>query len=384
MDEEISFYTNLRGSQSDTKEEEREKQDVTNKYNSRYDKIYEIYKNGEKQNGKKNSDIMSRDEFTERMNGFIGQIGAKEGKWSIDDYNAGKISDEDWNNVSNSLFSTIYKGIDLDGNYDQSGKKISGDDNYYDIVDSKKTAWDAIRSTDDMTDDEKAAYNRLKKNWVGDRGADRDERSAKNWENDTNVGDRIGSIFGIAGDFIGGTTKNWWNTPYFSEEDSEGFRSDYNKMVDYINRRDAQFSDILDNYETYIADYKPKEETKTEETPTTTENQNTNNSNTNSGDGYYQDENGVWHTPDGDISAEDPRQYTGEEVSFKLNPGDSYGGFAQKIVDLGLATDAGLWGDNGDVAFYTQQLFEQGALDDGGNLKIGTPITLKKRRYTAQ
>lgn len=383
MDEEISFYTNLRGSQSDTKEEEREKQDVNDTYDYRYDKIYEIYKNGEKQNGKKNSDIMSRDEFTDRMNSFIGQVGAKEGKWSLDDYNAGRVSEEDWNNFSNSLFSTIYKGLELEKGYNYTSK-IKGDDNYYETVNSDRTAWDMIKDTEDMTDDEKAAYNRLKRNWVGDRNSDFNKRTAENWGNDTNWGDRIGSLFGITGDYIGGNVKNWWNTPYFSDEDEESFRSDYNKMVDYVNRRDAQFSDILDNYETYIADYKPSEKTKTEETPTTTENQNTNNSNTNSGDGYYQDENGVWHTPDGDISAEDPRQYTGEEVSFKLNPGDSYGGFAQKIVDLGLATDAGLWGDNGDVAFYTQQLFEQGALDDGGNLKIGTPITLKKRRYTAQ
>lgn len=58
----------------------------------------------------------------------------------------------------------------------------------------------------------------------------------------------------------------------------------------------------------------------------------------------------------------------------------NYRGFGQKIVDLGIATDHGLWGEDGDVNFYTQQLYDQGALDSRGNLKIGVPITLRKRK----
>lgn len=55
-------------------------------------------------------------------------------------------------------------------------------------------------------------------------------------------------------------------------------------------------------------------------------------------------------------------------------------GFGQRILDLGLATDKGLWGADGDVAYYTRQLYDQGALDSRGNLRTGVPIKLKKRK----
>lgn len=73
---------------------------------------------------------------------------------------------------------------------------------------------------------------------------------------------------------------------------------------------------------------------------------------------------------------------TSEEVMFTLPRANdpSYRGFGQKIVDLGLATNKGLWGSDGDVQFYTKQLYEQGAVDKNGNLKIGVPIKLRRRR----
>lgn len=73
---------------------------------------------------------------------------------------------------------------------------------------------------------------------------------------------------------------------------------------------------------------------------------------------------------------------TDEEVTFTLPKANdpSYKGFGQKLVDLGLATSKGLWGGDGDVQFYTKQLYEQGAIDSRGNLKVGVPIKLKKRK----
>ncbi len=73
---------------------------------------------------------------------------------------------------------------------------------------------------------------------------------------------------------------------------------------------------------------------------------------------------------------------TSDTVTFTLPRANdpNYRGFGQKIVDLGLATDNGLWGSNGDVQFYTKQLYEQGALDKNGNLKIGVPIKLRRRK----
>lgn len=70
---------------------------------------------------------------------------------------------------------------------------------------------------------------------------------------------------------------------------------------------------------------------------------------------------------------ENPDDY----VEFTYVPGDTFG---QKILDLGIGTDNGLWGENGDVAFYTQQLIDGGYLDDNGNVKLGVPIRLKKRK----
>ena len=71
--------------------------------------------------------------------------------------------------------------------------------------------------------------------------------------------------------------------------------------------------------------------------------------------------------------AENPDDY----IEFTYNPGDTFG---QKILDLGIATNNGLWGNNGDVAYYTQQLIDGGYLDGNGNVKLGVPIRLKKRK----
>lgn len=108
--------------------------------------------------------------------------------------------------------------------------------------------------------------------------------------------------------------------------------------------------DIFENYETYM----PKKE----ESNTTAEQASTT-------------------SKDGSTAAA-----SDDEVTFQLDRANdpNYKGFGQKIVDLGLATDKGLWGSNGDVAFYTKQLYDQGALDANGNLKIGVPIKLKRRK----
>lgn len=66
-----------------------------------------------------------------------------------------------------------------------------------------------------------------------------------------------------------------------------------------------------------------------------------------------------------------------DTVTYTYKPGDTFG---QVILDLGLDTDAGLWGSDGDVAYYTQQLIEQGMLDDRGNVKIGQPFKLRRRK----
>ena len=64
-------------------------------------------------------------------------------------------------------------------------------------------------------------------------------------------------------------------------------------------------------------------------------------------------------------------------VTYTYKPGDTFG---QVILDLGLGTGNGLWGTNGDVDYYTRQLIEQGALNNYGNIPIGTTIKLRRRK----
>lgn len=60
-------------------------------------------------------------------------------------------------------------------------------------------------------------------------------------------------------------------------------------------------------------------------------------------------------------------------VTYVYRQGDTFG---QVIKDLGLATTHGLWGENGDVAYYTDQLHDQGIW---GNIPVGTTIKLTPR-----
>lgn len=83
------------------------------------------------------------------------------------------------------------------------------------------------------------------------------------------------------------------------------------------------------------------------------------------------DEKGDIHSKGSSSESED------DFIEFSYKPGDTFG---QKILDLGIGTDNGLWGDNGDVAFYTKQLIDGGYLDANGNVKLGVPIRLKRRK----
>ena len=86
---------------------------------------------------------------------------------------------------------------------------------------------------------------------------------------------------------------------------------------------------------------------------------------------------------DVESASQDPSTpgYTGYDVdtdtiTYTYKPGDTFG---QVLADLGLKSDKGLWGADGDVAYYTQQLVDQGALDSRGNIPIGTTIKLRRR-----
>lgn len=70
-------------------------------------------------------------------------------------------------------------------------------------------------------------------------------------------------------------------------------------------------------------------------------------------------------------------------VTYTYKPGDTFGNI---LLKTGLATDKGLWGSDGDVAYYNKQLVDtklNPAL--GGklsNIPVGTKIKLLKRGAT--
>lgn len=83
-----------------------------------------------------------------------------------------------------------------------------------------------------------------------------------------------------------------------------------------------------------------------------------------------------YYTPVPEVKPEEqPKEEPVEEnvVEYTYKKGDTFG---QVIVNLGLATKHGLWGDNGDVNYYNAQLHEQGIY---GNITVGTTIKLRKR-----
>lgn len=66
-----------------------------------------------------------------------------------------------------------------------------------------------------------------------------------------------------------------------------------------------------------------------------------------------------------------------EVVTYTYKPGDTFG---QVLLDLGLSDGSNLWGRGGDVDFYTQQLRSQNMLDSLGNVKVGVPFQLRRRK----
>ena len=71
---------------------------------------------------------------------------------------------------------------------------------------------------------------------------------------------------------------------------------------------------------------------------------------------------------------EEPEEQEEDEyVTITFEPGDTFG---QKIIDSGLATEHGLWGDDGDVAYYARQL----DIPDASVINEGDTFRLKKRK----
>lgn len=68
-----------------------------------------------------------------------------------------------------------------------------------------------------------------------------------------------------------------------------------------------------------------------------------------------------------------PAPSNNSTIKYTYRSGDTFG---QVILNLGLNTSKGLWGADGDVAYYTAQLNSQGIY---GNIPVGREITLVRR-----
>lgn len=64
-------------------------------------------------------------------------------------------------------------------------------------------------------------------------------------------------------------------------------------------------------------------------------------------------------------------------VTYTYKPGDTFG---QVLLNLGLSDGSNLWGPGGDVEYYTQQMRDQDMLDARGNVKLGIPFRLRRRK----
>ena len=71
--------------------------------------------------------------------------------------------------------------------------------------------------------------------------------------------------------------------------------------------------------------------------------------------------------------ADEAAMQADDTVEYTYKPGDTFG---RVIMNMGLADGRNLWGPDGDVAYYTKQLNDQGIY---GNIPIGTTIKLRRR-----
>ena len=325
----MSFLDELRGTQNTEVANTKKADSDTFDWASNEGGFYQIYRNALQESGKQ---PISYNDFTKKVKGFIGAMGVEDGKWTKEDFDAGKYDSATYNEYANSLMPSLFGGLDPQQMYN---------DNILDVF---------KKGSDKLTGEAKEAYDRLKNRYDM---LNVDERAAQRWSDDNTVGDVLANLWNGAWDRIGTTIGAAWTSPYQMNGQAE---KDDNTLRAYAKQQLANGVDMLDNYESYVEKYRAQkaEAAKNEK----------------SSDNKASD------------SSKNSGDTTGEEVSFTISKANdpTYKGFGQKIVDLGLATDKGLWGSDGDVQFYTKQLYDQGALDGNGNLKIGVPIKLKKRK----
>ena len=270
---------------------------------------------------------IATEKANKRYDDAISEYVKKYSSWAKQ--NGGKYADSSVEDLTARVKDMAYKS----GLYDGVLKEDSSDRdiaeygaNFMQNLMGKKDDWSDMTFNEYLkiwgTKEEKEAYDRRKRAVEGDRGA-----------------------------------YDTWNSPFTKSYNRDLFNDDTKKLskaetaFDKFNKQwDTDSYTIFENYEEDFAKKKASEKTskKGSDNKTTT-----------------------------------PAEASDEDTVTIVANQDGKG-FAQRLLDNGLATDHGLWGNDGDVAFYTKQLYDQGALDARGNLRIGVPIKLKRRKNINQ
>lgn len=335
----MSFLEELRGTQNtevaNTKKADSEQFD----WMSNEGGFYNAYRQALQEAGKK---PISYNDFTKKVRGFVGAMGVEDGKWTKEDFDAGNYDKRTYDEYANSLMPALFGGIDpqqlgneniMDVFRKNGGKQITGDN-------AAAEAYKRLKEREDLLNVE--------------------ERAKQRWSDDNTVGDVIANLWNGAWDRIGTGIGAAWTSPY---QMNGQMQKDITTLRNYAKQQLTNSVDMLDNYESYIEKYRTqKAEDEKNKKAAEAEKASSTSSNSSSSSKESSD-----------------NETTGEEVTFTLTRGNdpNYRGFGQKLIDLGLATSKGLWGADGDVAFYNKQLHDQGIY---GNLPIGVPIKLKKRK----
>lgn len=346
-----NFMNQLRESQKQSQNETKAANNSQFDWSANEGAFYNIYNEARQARGE---DPIDYNDFTWKTHDFIGRMGVADGKWTQEDFDNRNYSDKDYDAYANELMGTLFGGYDpVQGSGTWSASNGT----------NHPPVYDSVRSTDTMDSETKAAYERMKKygyanNWtpdaINERMTDRmSDNSSVNWL------DYGADALAYVGDWIGSGAAALWNAPY----NMQGYYNDMSTVKAWEDKQKSNAVDMLDNYEAYIAQYE--------------ENKKKNDSSDNSDsaeNGSAEGSNSS--TPSGDAFSDDVSE--GETVSYVYKPGDTFG---QVVLDLGLGTGNGLWGTDGDVAFYNKQLWEQNAIDPvTGNIPIGTVIKLRKRK----
>lgn len=312
------FYTRLRDARDRVKLEDQRQTDIIQNWDDLLNRYAEDYKVF-RDNAK--MEKLDTDQSKQALRDFVYQSGIQDGKWEDENYD-----DLEFQEYGTNLLNNIFDNATTFDKYiEQYG-----------------------------SEDQKATYAKNKKR------AEASDIDKKN----RGLSGLLAADLAAKGYMLGGPLMGMGETGALGilglastskQKDLENF---YNKYVEETNNKLNTGFDMIVNSQNYLD--KANALPNTDKTTVKTSSSNSSAAAAPAGSGFSDDES------EGDI------------IEYTYKPGDTFG---QVLVDLGLATDKGLWGKGGDVEFYDKQLWSQGAPDPvTGFIPIGTKIKLRKRK----